>query len=874
MAVPVPRDVPAVGPGGEDIFTPETETESLEASGGRVMSPEEATATQHDIAVKNEPFDITDYVAAGAHARLKGQGEALGLPVDQGIADIASLFAGPEGRKKTTDYIKKLEEVYPTTHAINHTLGQIGGAVAAGEITGGGEAGFLERAVRGGAENVVQNTAHDFNEQALGRVDANGEKMLSAMPKHFLVGALATGATDLGLMGIGKGLSSLSRRGATATDAAASRFVGRELGEEGAAAEAAGARVRAARGGEVPRNASELGDILGEEQAGYREAARAKHAALTEETVRSAEEAAATGVRAAEDVRGQNILDTMAEYGGKVESAEVAAARARDTVRREIREIDAFRSGVKAERDRAAELAEQFGKERATHDIELDKAIKKARDLGDADAAEASDYNVDDIMAILGSDKGDTATRMAVEASLAQSLGMEAPVMPGVSRFALAAKAAESAETKAAQLEVQRLTNLGAQIETAHQKAMAHVTDLDGAVQKLDFQYNQRLAKIVGAEPVPELDAALAAGEAAKKEGASATAKVTKEGDAAVRKAEKEGATSVEKAKKGIPKLDESTPVDEHIAALERKKNAPSHSGDNAALGAVISLSHGNVPGAIMSLLTGYAAKTARTEGNYVAARIMRGLSKELSKVDTAIQAGAMDAVRGVATRAAPALIPEEKKRKPTFDEVYPRVLEAQGNPLIIQARVQASMGHWAVAAPQLYASTLNAAERAQSFLESVLPEPQRDPYSLTPHLQVSDIPPSDRYDFMQYVQAIDDPIAVFKDVKSGNVTDQQIEAIKAVYPALYEQMGEEVDRQIQLLTKPMPYEREINVGRLLGRQTNEVLDPDFQTFQDAAYGAKAEAGAPVGSRAPSDESRVAKDTMSMSQKIEQGDIP
>ncbi len=837
MPAPAPpkvREVPAIGPDGTPIFVPETKVDKLETGGGRVLTPESARVVQHKIDVENEPFSMIDYMAAGAHGRVRGQAEAFGVPIDEKAVDFAEALGGPESRKATQAYIKKLEEVYPSTSAINRVLGTVGGAVAGAEITGGGSvekglAGVVSRAARGGVENVVQNYASDFNEQALGGPAVNGEKMVAAMPKHFMFGAGAVlGLEGLGAMG--RGLASAGAEAAPSLERGAMSAVARDAG---GGAEL-GERIVGLNKGRLPGSASEVAEILSAEQGVIREGARGKYASEVAESVGRAEAQ-----------RGETILDAMGRGGQGVEEAELRAMQVRKGLDREIREIDSFRKQVASEHSTASDLAERLGKERAEHAEQLEKALEKVNDLN------MPEYDPEHLRSIVGRDAP-------------SALDYFNP-MDGT-KLQRAARAIETAESVAAENEVRRLVTVGDQIDNAHKAAMGHVADLDGVMRTLDYQYKERLAYLSGAKPHPDLMAAEAAIPRAEREGQKIVKEATKEAD-----------RTVADARKSVPKPSEKTELDPHVRAAQDAAARPAAGiGGGALVGAGISLGHGNVLGAGLSLLSGFASNTARLQGNYVAARVMRGLSAELTAFDQAIKTGAMRAI-GVGGRAAAvAALPKgEEKPKPkvTFEQVSERVIAASSNPIIIQNRVQMAMGPWAAHAPMLYASTLSAAERAQEFLLSVLPRPQIDPYSLTPHLEKGDVPDSQKYDFMQYVSAIDDPIAVFRDVHDGTVTDQQIEAVQAVYPLLFAEMQMEVQRQMIFLEKPMPYEREINVGRLLGVRTNEVLDPTFQNMLRLSYEEKAENNAPMlGSKPNSAEANVSKGMMSDAQRVERGE--
>jgi hypothetical protein len=169
----------------------------------------------------------------------------------------------------------------------------------------------------------------------------------------------------------------------------------------------------------------------------------------------------------------------------------------------------------------------------------------------------------------------------------------------------------------------------------------------------------------------------------------------------------------------------------------------------------------------------------------------------------------------------------------------------------------------------------LATAMRAQDFLASKLPPPQVDKFSLTPHLEPQDIPDSAKADFMAYVRVIMDPVSVLKDIGNGQVNDQQVEALQAVYPQMYGQMKTEIQHQLATMKQPLDYERSTHVGTLLGIVTDEVLDKSFQSALAARYAQKKADGeqGPGGSKTPSSDSQVVKSVMSTSQQVERGDM-
>jgi hypothetical protein len=326
---------------------------------------------------------------------------------------------------------------------------------------------------------------------------------------------------------------------------------------------------------------------------------------------------------------------------------------------------------------------------------------------------------------------------------------------------------------------------------------------------------------------------------------------------------------------RGLPKPSKATPVDGYLKELRSKQG-----GEGLGLlsmgGAAMSLLHGNVAGAALSVAGGLAARTAKAQGNLAAARTMSALAESIAKADGQIAKYAGRAVGRYVREGAEKMVEPEGQKRPklTFEKAAQRVREAQANPLIIEQRVRASAGPWATEAPGVYGSLLSSAQRAQAFLESKLPEPRKDPYSLTAHLEEDDLSDSEKYDFTQYAKAVADPMGVLKDVADGDVTPQQVEALENVYPQLYSQMRSEVLRRVADLDHPLDYEKSVNIGTLLNADTNEVMTGEFQSMLADMYtGRTKDEEIPGDSKPRGVNSRLSKSMSSASQQMQTGDV-
>lgn len=978
-------NVPVALPDGTTGTLPAAEVPQLKGQGGRVLTPEEHAAAQADIAKSTGPVDLggiaKDYGEtwlAGAHAAERGVGEAIGLPLDHGIAGIAELYGGPSARKSTTSYLRQLDEKHPIASGWMGMAGNIQGALGAAELTGSPTAisanaertaaGVAARMGASGVENVVQATTRDLNEAALGDKVANGEKLVADMPKHFIVGALLAGGFEAGAAGLEHGVAALARRGVPVLEDAASGAVGREVGLAGDEAVEAGGRIRGLNQGEIPRSKGELADVLTAEQGKLRGQGAEAHAGLLDALEGSQKTEAAAldaqhegarkaaalageqGIQKAEAAGAETALEGAARGGAHVEEAELQGAARRQAAHIEAfdaqdagiaageraaggealhaemasagRPVDqvaehygALRTTLSDEQMAAQRAVEEIAGERAANARELAEALERLKKGGAAPAGKITpaefDEMIDTYLGITGH-RGDPSTRWAAEELLLKEYGKDI---------------ADVAETSGiAGREVERLQALAGHLQEAHESAIKHAQQVAGVARSAESQAQKDIAlagraadtrvtsfqkttsreaveagrlatkaadrvRVVEAETAKAVEAARAIGQKEADKASRAAQKLVAEArdEAAAARANVEKVAAKEKAAlaktheqqiKKVPKLSEKTDVDPLIKGMrgvqEENARRPAVS-VSGGVGALFSVMHGNPLGALMSLGSSFAAGQARNQSNLLAARALRGLSTRLSAVDEAVRKGAASILgrTGASGAMSAERIHGREKGQPKFEDIANRLYAAQTNPMLIESGVRAALGDVAQQAPETYGQVLQTTQRAQAFLLSILPPAQKDPNSLTPHLEEGTVSETDKYDFMRAVRTVDDPLSIFQDVRNGSVTEQQVAAIEHVYPMLYDEMRQEVRYQTVYLTKPVDYDREIHVGTLLGVITNEVLEPEFQKTLYAAYKEKSAQGAPAsgGGSKPSN-TGSAKSMMSASESVEGGGTP
>ncbi len=166
------------------------------------------------------------------------------------------------------------------------------------------------------------------------------------------------------------------------------------------------------------------------------------------------------------------------------------------------------------------------------------------------------------------------------------------------------------------------------------------------------------------------------------------------------------------------------------------------------------------------------------------------------------------------------------KNKQAAYKNVLKNVATLSADPVKMQDRMAKSTHVLAYAAPQTAAAMGQTMLRATQFLARKIPKDARDSHF---NQFESEYEPSsvEMSKFERYLQVIDNPLSALQDLKSGALTRDHVEALKAVYPNLYNEMRLAALKQAQTTDK-LTYSKKIQLGILLDIPTDASLSPQF----------------------------------------------
>lgn len=174
--------------------------------------------------------------------------------------------------------------------------------------------------------------------------------------------------------------------------------------------------------------------------------------------------------------------------------------------------------------------------------------------------------------------------------------------------------------------------------------------------------------------------------------------------------------------------------------------------------------------------------------------------------------------------------------RRKDYAAISGAVASAVANPIATSDRVSKSLGDLGDHAPQTANAAVSTTLKGLDYLATKLPPSRMDKFSLQPQFQQPRASDAEISKFMRYAQAVDNPLIVLQEAKTGTLTRDHVDAVKNVYPGLYAEMQTTVMRYVVDSKQELPYDRRIQLGILLDIPTDKSLSPDFMRAIQATF--------------------------------------
>jgi t-SNARE complex subunit (syntaxin) len=150
-----------------------------------------------------------------------------------------------------------------------------------------------------------------------------------------------------------------------------------------------------------------------------------------------------------------------------------------------------------------------------------------------------------------------------------------------------------------------------------------------------------------------------------------------------------------------------------------------------------------------------------------------------------------------------------------TFDQRVDRIKELADNPDALSAQTSNHIDSINQNLPKISQGIATTLAASAQYLNSVMPKPNANKLPLSHDLKV---PEAQKQKFNRIYDAVNDPISVLKDVKSGTLILDQVKAIQSTHPELYNEMKKRMVTMANPNTaKNLPYHTKQSIALFLG---------------------------------------------------------
>jgi hypothetical protein len=237
---------------------------------------------------------------------------------------------------------------------------------------------------------------------------------------------------------------------------------------------------------------------------------------------------------------------------------------------------------------------------------------------------------------------------------------------------------------------------------------------------------------------------------------------------------------------------------------------------------------------AILANLADKAASLIKVEKavqstNRTVLKAIDGFLSKSPRVVSPASVRVLDEVTFGAERAANRAASRDRGDKvKRYEQRLAELHDVVGNPTKAGERIGNATADVAAVAPKIGGTLQLKAAQAAQFLLDKAPRDPGGAGTLNPFARKWRPTDAELAKWERYITAVNDPMTVLEDLKQGTVSREGVEALKVVYPRLYEEIGRQIMDRVTSMDEPLPYRDRLQLGILFDVPTDETLTPEF----------------------------------------------
>ena len=259
-------------------------------------------------------------------------------------------------------------------------------------------------------------------------------------------------------------------------------------------------------------------------------------------------------------------------------------------------------------------------------------------------------------------------------------------------------------------------------------------------------------------------------------------------------------------------------------------------------------IASGHPLGAIGSLAVAQGHKMIREHGNAYASILLDrlatwgGVSRAVAEHDEMVESSLASAINSKAAKpmGKPRLFAVKTGNdNARFDKEEKRIRAAAAiGTAAIGAHVAGQLTSVGTHSPDLAKAVQDKHMAATQFLQDKLPpSPASQGPALQPSLQKAHVSEPQKASFLRSVDAVNGgPPAILKRLAKGQMTSEDVEVLKKVYPESYGEIRTKAMAACGDRTKPIDYQTRLRFGRLLEFPADASMTPEFMQLTQKAW--------------------------------------
>lgn len=262
--------------------------------------------------------------------------------------------------------------------------------------------------------------------------------------------------------------------------------------------------------------------------------------------------------------------------------------------------------------------------------------------------------------------------------------------------------------------------------------------------------------------------------------------------------------------------------------------------GDYLMAGAAVSF---NAPQLVQATVTKVAVDWTRRNANHAIALIADKLAR---RYDRSVSTAISHAVHAKPGSSLPSRVARgynvgvefaasRESNRRAFERRAKEVISWSNNGGVVR-NAERSTRELTQGAPKTAGTATMTAIRGAQFLASKIPQ---DAITLNPMTGKTELNATDEEiaEFKMFWETVNQPMTALRDLARGMLTPQQVEALEAVYPALFADMQQKALEELSKLKDPPPYDRRAQMDFLLKLNGlgEKSLSSNFQAALEAA---------------------------------------